>query len=289
MTRAQHTRGHDEACPSIGRLVPVSMTSDGGRRSVGAASVQSHVRHEACHCLAPAPRLPILPLAAAVLVVLLMSAQAFPAVVRLFFCAPSAWLSAQFLGVEVFPLADGFRLDCPQLPVDVSLACSGTTFFAMLLVLLTVHELGQAHGGPRARAHRRATLFGAGSLLILSYVATLAANTARIVLGWHAAVWAHAALPPSFHSGVHLIVGVIVFSGFLAAVVLATRLNPAPRLTPRVAQCEVEVPFDLFASAGLSPSNFPREIPVPTTVPLVAHCQADGDIRPTLGISTTRN
>ena len=187
-------------------------------------------RQAACHCLGPTPRLPLLPLAAAVLVVLLMAAQSFPAVVRLFFCAPSAWLSAQFLGVDVLPLADGFQLDCPQLPVDVSLACSGTTFFAMLLVLLTVHELGQAHGGPRARARRRASLFGAGALLTLAYSATLAANTARIVLGWHAAVWAHAALPPSFHSGVHLVVGIVVFSGFLAAAVLATRWRPASSL-----------------------------------------------------------
>ncbi len=179
--------------------------------------------HASCACLGPTPRLPLFPLAAAVLVVVLMAAHACPAAVRFFFCAPSAWLSAQFLGVDLFAVADGFQLDCPQLPVDVSLACSGTTFFAMLLVLLTVHELGHAQGGPRARASRRSSLFGAGSLLALAYALTLAANTARIVLGWHAAVWAHAALPPSFHSGVHLAVGIVVFSGFLFAAVLATR------------------------------------------------------------------
>lgn len=235
-------------------------------------------RHAACGCLAPTPRLPRLPIAAAVLVVLLLTVHTLPAAVRFFFCAPSAWLSAQFLGVDVLPLADGFQLDCPQLPVDVSLACSGTTFFAMLLVLLTVEGLKQARhrhalrGSPcgadvpirLARTEPGTT--SALARILLAYLATLAANTARIVLGWHAAVWAHAALPPAFHSGVHLAVGIVVFSGFLTAFVLVTHWRPGPRLTPPA-----------------------RGASIPASSPSAARREADEDIRPTLVTSTTTN
>jgi exosortase/archaeosortase family protein len=135
--------------------------------------------------------------------------RAIPGVVRTVFCAPAAWLSSQFLGVALLPLADGFRLNCLNLPVDITLACSGATFFALLYALL-LHRLI-----PGVPAFLRA--------LVLAYMITIAANTARIVLGWHAAVWAHDALPASFHSGVHLAVGVIVFSSFLLGSVFAAQ------------------------------------------------------------------
>jgi hypothetical protein len=199
--------------------------------------------------------------AAGFLVALLLAAQTFPAVVRQVFCLPSAWLSGQFLGVPMLPAADGFQLDCPTLPVDVTLACSGTTFFAMLFALLLVTSTGLsfrvAGFGPTSGSgwrdelsmrNQRPTpkfrlffvgrwLLGVGRWalnwvsqtrvvpysLVLAYLITLAANTARIVLGWHAALWANARLPLPFHSGVHLAVGIIVFSGFLLAGVFVTQ------------------------------------------------------------------
>jgi len=226
------------------------------------------------------------------LVVLLLAAQTFPAAVRFCFCAPSAWLSAQFLGVSLIPLADGFRLDCPQLPVDVSLACSGMTFFAMLLVLITSTEFGRSRGGPRAEARHPAPLAGPGTFLALAYGITLAANTARIVLGWHAAVWAHAALQVSFHSGVHLAVGIVVFSGFLVIAVLAMKFTPqglAPIVvsvpsqdSPR-AKCNVG---STSSSTSMQAPDMVHALPAPNPIQLssslASQPQADRDIRPTL-------
>lgn len=155
------------------------------------------------------------------LFVVLLAAQAFPSAVRLLFCSPAAWLSSQFLGVAMLSVVDGFRLGCPEMPIDVTLACSGVTFFGMLSALLLHRAL------PGAAA-------AAGSLLF-AYLITLVANTARIVLGWHAAIWAHAVLPPSFYGGVHLAVGIIIFSGFMLAGFFAAHcfkgqlLNAEPR------------------------------------------------------------
>lgn len=159
--------------------------------------------------------------AAGVLAALLLAAQAFPAAVSRLFCAPSAWLSSQFLGVAWFPMSDGYRLDCARLPVDVTLACSGTTFFALLFAVLRVNRGGKNTDACAATPHSITGLKGVLGSLVLAYLTTLAANTARIVLGWHAALWAHASLSPSFHPGVHLAVGIVVFSGFLLAGALA--------------------------------------------------------------------
>lgn len=201
--------------------------------------------------------------AAGTLVALLLAAQALPSVVRQAFCLPSAWLSGQFLGVPMLSAEDGFRLDCPTLPVDVTLLCSGTTFFALLFALLLITSTplpfrvaastptsGSGLRDESAMRTQRGTpefrLFFVGRWLlvvgrwalnwvsqtrvvpyslVLAYLITLAANTARIVLGWHAALWANAALPLPFHSGVHLAVGIIVFSGFLLAGVLVAQLK----------------------------------------------------------------
>ncbi len=162
-------------------------------------------------------------IALAAMTAMLLAAQAFPGAVRSCFCAPSAWLSSQFLGAGMRPMDGGFRLDCATLPVDVTLACSGTTFFALLFGLLMIVSRQPAPD----RTSWRGGLEMALTALVLAYPITLAANTARIVLGWHAAVWAHAALPPAFHPGVHLAVGIIVFSGFLVLGILAQHAGAA--------------------------------------------------------------
>lgn len=179
-------------------------------------------------------------LVASGMLALLLAAQAFPTAVRRAFCAPSAWLSSQFLGAPMLPFDGGYRLECPALPVDVTLACSGTTFFVLLLGLLLL--MPGANGASRrhtttcsecgADVPIRLNRFARGArrgvaVLALAYVTTLAANTARIVLGWHAALWAHAVLPPGFHAGVHLAVGIVVFSGAMLAGVLLANWRPA--------------------------------------------------------------
>lgn len=177
---------------------------------------------------------------AAALVALLLAAQAFPAAVRTAFCAPSAWLSAQLLGAPLLAADDGFRIDTQDLPVDVTLACSGTTFFAMLLALLLAISPAQAAHG---RTRRLANLAAAAAL---AYGLTLAANTGRIVLGWYAALWAERAFPPAFHAGIHLAVGIVVFSSAMVAGVLILNVlqRPTPQQPARTAGCEPDVPIN---------------------------------------------
>jgi hypothetical protein len=158
---------------------------------------------------------------------LLLAFKTFPASGLLLFCAPAAWLSSQWLGVSMLPLTDGFRLDCPLLKVDVTLACSGTTFFTLLFALLLLNPSHVRRGGATpdpSRPSGGVRLAAALKSLAFAYAITLAANTARIALGWHAAVWARTTLPPSFHPGVHLAVGLVIFSAFLIAGTLAGRM-----------------------------------------------------------------
>jgi exosortase K len=151
---------------------------------------------------------------AAVLLGLMLSlAPVFPSFWRVFFCAPTAWLASAFLHAPWTPTEDGYLIALPALAVRVTLACSGAQFFCLLWSLMWI-----ASTTAYSRwEFRPGLLVDLARCAALAYGLTLLANTARIVTGWRTALWARRVLPETFHSGVHLATGIVVFVSFLIA------------------------------------------------------------------------
>jgi exosortase/archaeosortase family protein len=177
---------------------------------------------------------------AAVLLCLTLPLTAFfPSFWRTFFCAPTAGLAAAFLHAPWTASQDGYLIELPLLAVQVTLACSGAQFFCLLWSLM------MAVGAGPCSAWHGLTLRSLAGYAVLAYTLTMLVNTARVVVGWWAGLWARRVLPETFHAGVHLITGIIVFTCFLVAgyalaVWLASR-NPlggraccAPRTATRL-------------------------------------------------------
>lgn len=117
------------------------------------------------------------------------------------FAYPAARLSAFFLGTNCESVDQGYTIAHAALPIWISPACSGFSFF----VLLAAMGLGLAH------RYRKLTAAAVVITALTAYVLTVLVNTCRITLGFHAALWARAILPSSMWAGVHLAVGVLVF------------------------------------------------------------------------------
>lgn len=117
------------------------------------------------------------------------------------FAYPAARLSAVLLGAGCVPVDQGHMITHAALPVWISPACSGISFF----VLLAAMGLGLAH------RHRKLTTAAVIITALTAYALTVLVNTCRITLGFHAALWARALLPSSMWAGIHLCVGVLVF------------------------------------------------------------------------------
>jgi len=122
------------------------------------------------------------------------------------FCLPAARLGALFLGAPCLRAADGYVIETGGLPVQVTLACSAARFFVLLAALCVAAVL---------KARESATLRHLAPVILTAYVATLLANTARIVLGWYAETLARTILPSGFWSAMHAGVGIFVFLSFL--------------------------------------------------------------------------
>lgn len=114
---------------------------------------------------------------------------------------PAARLAALFLGAGCVTAEEGYWITHAALPVLVSPACSGISFFVLVVAM----------GLGLARRHHRHTAAAALVTTVLAYALTLLTNTCRITLGWHMALWARRTLPSSMWAGVHLSVGVLVF------------------------------------------------------------------------------
>ncbi len=141
------------------------------------------------------------------LAVLLVTFE-YPLFWKIGFCLPAAKLAAIFLGASCVPAIDGYRIDTPNLPVHVTLACSAARFFVLLACLSVATVLA----GTRKAVPRNVV-----AVLALAYVSTVAANVTRIVLGWHAENWVRHVLPSGFWSSAHAGVGIFVFLSFLVA------------------------------------------------------------------------
>ncbi|MEI6147711.1 MAG: hypothetical protein WCS01_01310 [bacterium] len=189
-----------------------------------------------------------------VLIVLPFTAG-FPEFWKAAFCAPTAFLSASLLNAPWDLTADGYLIGLPGLSVLVTLECSGAKFFCLTWALMwaagrgpetqgrqtmwsclkrnTPHlnPLPQGERKPRSnatlplpsgervgvRVSSARFICSLSFFAALAYALTLLANTARIVLGWRTALAARHFLPDSFHAGVHLATGIVVFTCFLVA------------------------------------------------------------------------
>lgn len=171
------------------------------------------------------------------LTISLCCTKLFPAFWQTALCAPTSVLAASWLHAPCTSTSDGYLIHLPGLAVRVTQACNATQFLSLLWALMA--SVGLARGtrprpvgtlspGPRLRTSL-ATLAG---YAVLAYAVTILANTARVIVGWWAGLWARRLLPESFHPGVHLAVGIIVFTAFLVGgYVLATWLS-RPRVIP---------------------------------------------------------
>lgn len=117
------------------------------------------------------------------------------------FCLPAARLSAALLGTACLPAEEGYMIAYPALPIWVSLACSGVSFFVLLIAMWA---------GLLYR-YRRLSPGMLVAMATSAYGVTVLANTGRITLGFHAALWARRLLPESMWAGVHMSIGILVF------------------------------------------------------------------------------
>lgn len=150
----------------------------------------------------------------------------FPEFWKAAFCAPTAFLSASLLNAPWDLTADGYLIGLPGLSVLVTLECSGAKFFCLAWALMWAagRKPGSNATLPLPSGERVGVRVSSIRLFrslawtaALAYALTLLANTARIVLGWWTALAARHFLPDSFHAGVHLATGIVVFTCFLVA------------------------------------------------------------------------
>lgn len=129
------------------------------------------------------------------------------------FCQPAAVLASFFLGCPVLEAEAGYVLVHPQLDVRVVEACGGFDFFALHYAVLLAFAV----------RHRRRWGWAAVRLLPLSYLVTLAANSARIVCAVYMRILTET-LPVGLPDEVvHLALGAGIFATFLAACCQAAR------------------------------------------------------------------
>jgi exosortase K len=126
---------------------------------------------------------------------------------QMFFCFPAAQLSALFLSAPCVRVAEGYLIEVGDLPILVSLACSGSGFFVLLLAMML---------GLVCR-HNKLSVTSVSLVAIAAYGVMLVANVCRITLGFFVAVLSRHILPECLWAGIHLCVGVLVF---LCALVL---------------------------------------------------------------------
>ncbi len=124
------------------------------------------------------------------------------------FSMPAARLAAAFMGIPCVRVPGGYALASQVLPVSVTTSCSAASFF----ILLTALVCGVLYGSKGSSRAKMLLWVVPGC-----YAITLTANTARIVLGWHAGIWARVHLAENFWGAVHLGIGVMVFISFLVA------------------------------------------------------------------------
>jgi hypothetical protein len=190
------------------------------------ATVAAPVTHSDTHACDRRTRM--LLVAAALLGVMLPLTAHLPSFWRTGFCAPAAAWAAAILQAPWEATDQGYLIALPALSIHVTRACSAAQFFCLLWSLMAA--VGIAGGAGRGwRIFVRMGLPRLAGYGLLAYVLTLLANTARVLLGWWAGLWARYVLPESFHAGVHLAVGLCVFTLFLMiGYIMALRLSNRP-------------------------------------------------------------
>lgn len=141
------------------------------------------------------------------LIVFLMPlANSFESFWRVSFCLPSATISSIFLGSTYSSTDQGYMIANRILPIHVTKACSAANFFILLLSLII---------GILIKSVRKNEFWKLFLAVILAYLITVIANSARIIAGWITGILAREFLPDKFWPAVHLGTGVFMFLIFL--------------------------------------------------------------------------
>jgi len=143
-------------------------------------------------------------IAAIAFVLLISLPEIAPSVHGKLFCFSVAKASSFFLGSPAETLEDrSYRIDADGVPVNVSEACSAFRYFVLLYTLL----MGTyAFYHPIRRAVRAAL-----PVLLLSYVISVAANTARVIASVYVYRIGAAMLPVNYERALHMCAGAAIF------------------------------------------------------------------------------
>jgi exosortase K len=116
-----------------------------------------------------------------------------------YFVYPTGKLTSFFCGGFSSFSEEGFRLLIAEVPVLISTACSGLTFFCILFSFITISRI---------------SIYKKISLLLLCYPLTIIANMFRIISSAHTHQLIGSHLPGGLFHTVHLVTGVIVYLTF---------------------------------------------------------------------------
>ncbi len=122
-----------------------------------------------------------------------------------FFCAPSAFLASVFFSAPLQTIDNGYRIAL-LIPIEVTTACSAIKFFTLTFAVFCGFAVER-------RISWRHALF----LLPFAYLLTLGANSCRIICTWYSDSMAAYHLPKIMLSGIHALVGALVFMTALSA------------------------------------------------------------------------
>lgn len=129
----------------------------------------------------------------------------WPAVEMELLARPAGWLASLFSGGGLSRTDQGWLFFSGELPVMVTVACSGADFCLLVAVLLGWQCA--RHGRTPPRTPLGAALTG----LALAVPLSIAVNALRIALLAQAHRWLIPQLPAAYGASAHLFLGVLIF------------------------------------------------------------------------------
>lgn len=141
-------------------------------------------------------------------------ASLVPSAILKLFAFPAGWVASQFWGAPTERQPTELLLHHPSIAISVTEACSGFTFFSILIAMYT---------GFVFQNRPRKWLVGFFSI----YLVTLAANIARIIIAVELRVLSTSIFPANYQAALHTVIGMIIFLSTAIAFWLAINYTHA--------------------------------------------------------------
>ncbi len=122
------------------------------------------------------------------------------------FCAPAAYMAAMFLSAPVQVMENGYLIPL-AFPIEVTTACSAIKFFCLSLAVFSGMAMEQ-----------RWSLRWRIALIPVVYGLSVLANASRIICTWYIYYLLAPHLPDIFKSGMHGLLGALIFMTTMTAV-----------------------------------------------------------------------